>query len=993
MKKKLLALMMVLAITLSFTPSLALPVAGDDTVPQETELQAENTESQTVVANDQKKQQVTEEKKADENVSQTDGQETTAPAVDGNTATVDLEGKGTQLAVATEGAETLSNVVAMQNNSTYVGTTYRISMTITPANAGTVTVNSENTPSGRNRTLTTNIVNLSATPESGYEFDHWEVLISGNGSGVVPMNIENNPCIIELDDTRPNCNITAIFKSSNTHSVNFDMSGHYAIPDPRTVADGDKLTFDSMTPALYTKATDGSGLELNGWMTEAPSTNSTYRDLCYDTGKNPPGKRWDFEGTSITKDTTLYTSWDGVLQLYTFDLSKNQSDTGGKVRSSSVYNTKEEYSASCGNTVIANTNATAYAQPNNGYTFVGWSTTKSKDNIVSNAAEYTFLFERKTTLYALFEEAQPTTLRLQYDDSQINSVKVNNSVWTDAEKTNGRTINAGTAVTIEVTPTASYMFSGSAEAEGTSTISGKKDTTNADGTGKVTFNMPGTDATLNIQAVEAVTLNYDVNGGTKGSNWPGDSVKVSKAEAGTASYIECPSSIDGIATAPEGQVYDGIEVTYDGGKTLRLKPGEKSKETATFVNGGTYKLMWKDKPVKLTLHWSSIDGKDLMDPIVIDNIEKGTKYGDVTIPDNKNLRNELFVKTGYKDSQLYRTRKPVKNYKSWVDVVSDCVHGNDTINEDTDIYVIMLKLIDNADVTVEAPVCGTVAKKISGEQTNTPKASFASGANYKVRETAWVKSASDADTVDEVKFKGDENYYAGLYLLPEFGYAFNKELRATVNGKTANVMDSSLEIAVAIGSVTAVHDWGDWEVTTEPTTTAVGIATKSCKVTDCTGKETREIPKVTYTCTEGNNSKWTLGSTGALGFRFVRSYKDAESFEKHFLKKVKVDGTELMPSDFTALDGSVRILLKDSFLNKLAEGEHSITVVYDDAEPSAKFSVVTSSAGDEDGDDSSKSKSKGVQTGDSADITYFIMLMLFGLSGIAFILARRREER
>lgn len=55
-----------------------------------------------------------------------------------------------------------------------------------------------------------------------------------------------------------------------------------------------------------------------------------------------------------------------------------------------------------------------------------------------------------------------------------------------------------------------------------------------------------------------------------------------------------------------------------------------------------------------------------------------------------------------------------------------------------------------------------------------------------------------------------------------------------------------------------------------------------------------------------------------------------------------VDGETLSESDYTATKGSVNISLKDSFLNTLAAGTHTITVVFEDASLDASFTVTKS---------------------------------------------------
>ncbi len=142
------------------------------------------------------------------------------------------------------------------------------------------------------------------------------------------------------------------------------------------------------------------------------------------------------------------------------------------------------------------------------------------------------------------------------------------------------------------------------------------------------------------------------------------------------------------------------------------------------------------------------------------------------------------------------------------------------------------------------------------------------------------------------------------------------------------------------------HSYGEWKMLFEPTASSKGIEIRYCE--RCDAFEVRDMDtEVTYSFTKGSGSEWKNGSTGTLGFTVKRSYKDEETFEKWFTGEIYVDDTLLTDKDASTSKGSVNIDLKDSFLNTLEVGEHTITVVFEDAEVSAKFKVTEADKADE----------------------------------------------
>lgn len=92
-----------------------------------------------------------------------------------------------------------------------------------------------------------------------------------------------------------------------------------------------------------------------------------------------------------------------------------------------------------------------------------------------------------------------------------------------------------------------------------------------------------------------------------------------------------------------------------------------------------------------------------------------------------------------------------------------------------------------------------------------------------------------------------------------------------------------------------------------------------------------------------------LGNVGTSNFRFVRwqyQVKDYESdkdlkadFETNE-KKAYVDGTLLSEDVYTYENGSLIVKLKDSYLNTLSVGDHTLKVEFTDGEAEAVFTVI-----------------------------------------------------
>ena len=86
-----------------------------------------------------------------------------------------------------------------------------------------------------------------------------------------------------------------------------------------------------------------------------------------------------------------------------------------------------------------------------------------------------------------------------------------------------------------------------------------------------------------------------------------------------------------------------------------------------------------------------------------------------------------------------------------------------------------------------------------------------------------------------------------------------------------------------------------------------------------------------YSIIDGAGSSWTEDTTGSITMR-----ADGE-FDK--FQSVQVDGMTVDPTYYTAQQGSTIITLKPEFLQTLAAGTHTLTILFADGAASADFTV------------------------------------------------------
>ena len=305
---------------------------------------------------------------------------------------------------------------------------------------------------------------------------------------------------------------------ADTHTVTFDMRGHYTEVASQKVADGEKAVKPA-SPVNYDKASDydTTGLRFRMWHEDLPE------DLTYETlWNNAYGFR-----EPITEDKTLYAIYETVLSLQAYDITNDVWSVGGTITWDHIYHGSPQTRSNAQTTVIEGTRETLTANPNPGYKFVGWSSSKSKDDIECTDPVYSFINEHRKTIYALFEEEAPKqelSFRIRRTPGSpvpltelVSSVTVNGEEWQlpSGEMTVEGKIEAGASVSAVIKATDDYIFHSVTEPGGGQTGDFTSDLSQDGSTLTVSFTMPEDPAEIGIELTRALTILYDVNGGTK----------------------------------------------------------------------------------------------------------------------------------------------------------------------------------------------------------------------------------------------------------------------------------------------------------------------------------------------------------------------------------------------------------------------------------------------------------------------------------------------
>ena len=186
------------------------------------------------------------------------------------------------------------------------------------------------------------------------------------------------------------------------------------------------------------------------------------------------------------------------------------------------------------------------------------------------------------------------------------------------------------------------------------------------------------------------------------------------------------------------------------------------------------------------------------------------------------------------------------------------------------------------------------------------------------------------------------------------------------------------------------HTWNNGEITKQPTTTAEGVMTYTC--TGCGATRTEPIAKLAsneYQIIDGANGNHTIGQDGLLAFRSNAPFSE-------FIA-VLVDGEKVDESNYELSEGSTIVRLKQSFLDTLSKGKHTIAIQSVGGTASTEFTVAETAdhdtgngSGTGSGVTTEQEGIKAPETGDASPISHLVLMLI--IAGGFIILAAGFEK-
>ena len=208
-----------------------------------------------------------------------------------------------------------------------------------------------------------------------------------------------------------------------------------------------------------------------------------------------------------------------------------------------------------------------------------------------------------------------------------------------------------------------------------------------------------------------------------------------------------------------------------------------------------------------------------------------------------------------------------------------------------------------------------------------------------------------AITEDSVKLEKTEFVYAGKAVEPK--------VTVTVEGK---VLTAGTDYKLA------------YENNNKP-------GTAYAVITAADGSSYTGSVRVKFTITEAEKSPAYTVTAGAEGKWYQKSGKTLSFTASGEFSKfvgVSVDGKRLADSAYTAKSGSTVVTLKNSYLNTLKQGKHTLTVHFEDGKAETAFQVLAAKDG------------TNPTTGDTVHLWAGILFVsLTGLAGAGFVWARK----
>ena len=625
-----------------------------------------------------------------------------------------------------------------------------------------------------------------------------------------------------------------------------------------------------------------------------------------------------------------------VIMQHTIEVVPSSADAG-TATGGGTYNTDEDI--------------TVTATPNNGFTFVCWTTEDGTE--VSKDASYSFKASSDLKLTAVFLAMMRNTVQLNYNVTVAETENGNASV-SPAEAAEGDEI------TVTADPAEGYeidKITWTQEGEEAQDITSTK-----------TFTMPAGDVTVNV-TFKAKPVNYTVTFNTNGgketiddqtvvsgntATKPADPTKDGNTFAGwfsdealTQSYDFSTLVTDNITLfAKWTPVPVNYTVTFktnggkeeikaqtvESGKTA-TKPADPTKDGNTF--GGwfadealtkaydfstpvtadiTLYAKWTPIPKTFTVTFDT-DGGSSVEKQSVKEGDKASKPA--TDPTKKDSLFAGWV-TAKGGSEAYKFDTPVtKNitiYAKWTPdswtVKFDANGGSGSMDA---VKVKKGKKLTLPESRFTAPSAKTFDKWTVG----------APGTQIDVNDNLIIK-AIWKDRTYTVDFHTNGGTKIPSQTVKHGGYAAVPSDEPTKTGFEFDGWFADSKFS----------DTFDFENT--PITADTTIYAK--------WEQNPTPAKVTYSFSNNKNSTYTYtkGSGKAVTITVKRSEDNDDCFE-HFTG-VRIDGKALGTNDYIAKSGSTIVTLKATTLEKLATGDHTVTIRFDDGTADAKLKVNKASA-------------------------------------------------
>ena len=625
-----------------------------------------------------------------------------------------------------------------------------------------------------------------------------------------------------------------------------------------------------------------------------------------------------------------------VIMQHTIEVVPSSADAG-TATGGGTYNTDEDI--------------TVTATPNNGFTFVCWTTEDGTE--VSKDASYSFKASSDLKLTAVFLAMMRNTVQLNYNVTVAETENGNASV-SPAEAAEGDEI------TVTADPAEGYeidKITWTQEGEEAQDITSTK-----------TFTMPAANVTVNV-TFKAKPVSYTVTFNTNGGK---ETIEAQTVESGNT------------ATKPADPTKDGN--TFAG--WFSDEALTQSYDFSTLVTDNiTLFAKWTPVPVNYTVTFKTNGGKEEIKAQTVESGKTATKPADPT--KDGNTFGGWFADEALTKAYDFSTpvTADITLYAKWTPIPKTF-----TVTFDTDggssVEKQSVKEGDKASKPATDPTkkdslfAGWVTAKGGSEAYK-----FDTPVTKNI--TIYAKWTPDSWTVkfdanggsgsmDAVKVKKGKKL-----TLPESRFTApsaktfdkwtvgapgtqidvndNLIIKAIWKDRTYTV-DFHTNGGTKIPSQTVKHGGYAAVPSDEPTKTGFEFDGwfADSKFSDTFDFENTPITadttiyakweqnptpaKVTYSFSNNKNSTYTYtkGSGKGVTIAVKRSEDNDDCFE-HFTG-VRIDGKALGTNDYIAKSGSTIVTLKATTLEKLATGDHTVTIRFDDGTADAKLKVNKASA-------------------------------------------------